>query len=84
MMDSPLKKLRETLELSEQELATLAGVSQGHVSNVERGIADLGDKLEVFLTKIKADVTKIINCHKLFMEARRKEMQSKLQRSNKR
>jgi len=70
-MKSPLRNLRERLSLTQRELAALSGTSQGHVSEVERGIAELGARLELFLTELGEEAFAVVPQHREYMEKQR-------------
>lgn len=65
---SPLKNLRIKLEITQACLARIAGVSQTHVSDVEIGMSELGDRLERFLDEIGKDVAASKARQKAFMK----------------
>jgi predicted transcriptional regulator len=65
-MDSPLKTWRESLKITQPQLADAADVSQGHISKAENGHVELGEKLTAFLVKVGA--SKVIEDHKVYME----------------
>ena len=44
-----LKQWRQVIGLSQQDIARLGGVSQAHVSSVEKGLAEIGGNLKSFL-----------------------------------
>lgn len=67
-MDSPLATWRKALGLTQPQLAFLAKVSQGHISQVENGHAILGGKLEAFLKGIGGGAIRIIEDHETYME----------------
>ena len=54
-MNSPLATWRKALGFTQPQLADVARVSQGHISQVENGHAILGEKLKAFLEKIGGD-----------------------------
>lgn len=66
--ESPVKIVRGTLNLSQIELAQMAGVSQSHISCVEAGIADIDPKLAAFFETLDKDLHLIVALHKEFME----------------
>jgi len=67
-MYSPLATWRKTLGLTQPELARVAGVSQGHISQVENGHVVLGEKLRSFLEKIGGGAMRVIPDHETYME----------------
>jgi len=67
-MNSPLATWRKALGFTQPQLADVARVSQGHISQVENGHAILGEKLKAFLEKIGGDALRVIPEHETFME----------------
>lgn len=52
-MESEIRQWRKVIGLSQKDLARLAGVSQAHVSDVERGrTEEIGGKLKTFLEAV--------------------------------
>ena len=70
---SPVKQIREKLRLSQTQFAAAVGVSKGHMSEVEAGIAPLGKKLKLFLEKLSVDVETVEEEHKDFMNCKRQQ-----------
>jgi predicted transcriptional regulator len=60
-MSSPLEKLRNLFELSQKRLAKLAGVSQGHISEVEHELTKPCEKLRDFLKEVDSRIRQIID-----------------------
>jgi len=77
-MESPFRELRNRLGLTQPEMAAIAGVGQSHISEVENGLAALGDKLEAFLEGISEDVATLKERHDRFMQERSKELKEGL------
>ena len=69
--DSPTKRIRERLQLTQTQFAAIAGVSKGHMSEVEAGIAQLGEKIEGFLAELFIDVERVKRKHEKYIEFRR-------------
>ena len=67
-MKSPIKQIREQLKLTQSQFAAVTGASKGHMSEVEAGIASLGDKIKSFLEQISVDVDSVEDKHKAYME----------------
>ena len=59
-MNSPIKGLREKLQLKQIEMAREAGVSQAHISEVEHCFVGISGKLLKFLEENNFDVEEII------------------------
>lgn len=78
-MKSPLRNLREKLSISQRELATVSGASQGHVSEAERGMAELGPQLEKFLTELGEDALAVIAQHHAYMESESRHLRAAIQ-----
>ena len=53
--DSPLKAFRRRLKMTQAQLSDAAGVSQGHISDVECGHSPIDPKLKSFLQKLHQD-----------------------------
>lgn len=70
---SPVKQIRKKLRLSQTQLAAAIGVSKGHMSEVEAGIASLDEKLKLFLEKLSIDVETVEEKHKAFMSYKRQQ-----------
>lgn len=51
-LESPLKRMRKDRKLRQADVASLAGVSKGHLSEVETGIAMPNPKLSRLLEAI--------------------------------
>jgi len=54
MIESPIKKLRKKLDLSQSQFARLVGVSQSHISEIECGISKIDEKVEYFLYQLSS------------------------------
>lgn len=79
-MESPLRKWRELLGITQASLADLAGVNRTHISDVENGHTLLGGKLEAFLKKTGGDALRVIAKHDGYMASVREELQAKIER----
>ncbi len=71
-MESPLQEWRKSKGLTQKQLANLAGVSNGHLSEIENGIAAMCDKLKKLL-KATGAVDIILEQEK-FMEEQKAEL----------
>lgn len=80
-MESPLAGIRREKDLSQERLAFLAGVSQGHISDVENGYTKIKGKLSQFLDGMGYDLGKLAAEHDKFMQIRKREELEKLMRS---
>ena len=78
MPESPIEKWRKKLGLTQAELAELSGASQGHISQVENATAEIGDKLEEFLTNVGKSANDALKNQKEFMELNRKDLLAKI------
>ena len=67
---SPVKEIRKKLQLTQAQFATVAGVSKGHMSEVESGIAHLSDKIIDFLEGIFVDVNEVKKKHEAYIRFR--------------
>lgn len=52
-MESAVGRLRKLLGLTQIAFAKISGVSQGHISEVERGLTDPCEKLLHFLASVR-------------------------------
>jgi len=69
---SPVKQIREKLQLSQTQFAAAVGVSKEYVSEVEAGIAPLDKKLKLFLEKLFVDVETVEEKHRVSVNYTRK------------
>jgi len=67
-MESPIKELRKNLEYTQRELAAAAGESQGHISDVEKGLIPLDRKIIDFLELVGIDSAETNQRQKDYME----------------
>lgn len=70
ILESPLKRMRRDRKVRQSDVANLAGVSQGHLSEVETGIAMPNEKLSRLLEAIE-----ILDAQKEFI--RKRQIQTK-------
>ena len=70
---SPIRQMREKLQLTQTQFAAVTGVSKGHMSEVETGIAPLSEKIKEFLRELSIDVEKVEKEHNVYMEYRRQQ-----------
>lgn len=77
-MESPLRLWRESLKITQFELADLAGVSQSHITQVENGHINLGEKLEAFMRKTGGDALEVLSKHKNFIDDSKEQIQTKI------
>ena len=68
---SPTKQIREKLQLTQTQFAITIGVSKGHMSEVEAGIAPLSGKIKDFLEALCVNVEEIEKKHEVYMEHKR-------------
>ena len=66
--------------MTQTQFAAIAGVSKGHMSEVEAGIAPLGDKLKVFLEEISIDAETVAEKHKIYMGFKRRQHRAAAER----
>ena len=74
---SPIKQIRGRLQLTQARFAAVAGVSSGHMSEVETGVASLSDKFKEFLRELFIDVETVEEKHNVYMEFRRRQYRGK-------
>lgn len=65
---SPTKRIRQKLRLTQTQFAAAAGVSKGYMSEVETGIAPLGEKLKRYLEELSIDIETVEREHKAYMD----------------
>ncbi len=70
---SPIRQIRERLQLTQAQFAAVAGVSNGHMSEVETGVASLSDKIKEFLMDLYIDVETVVEKHNVYVEFRRRQ-----------
>lgn len=68
-MDSPVRKWRKTVNMTQKELAQAAGVSQAHISKVEKGQVEVKGPLAEYLQSWRRDygVAEIVAKQERFM-----------------
>lgn len=64
---SPIRQIRMRFQLTQAQFAAIAGVSTGHMSEVENGVASLSDKLKAFLNDLFIDVETVEEKHNIYM-----------------
>jgi len=80
-IESPTKRIRQKLQLTQTQFATAAGVSKGYMSEVETGIAPLSEKIKIFLQELFIDVEAVEEKHRDYMEFRRRQYRAEAIRS---
>ena len=80
-MESPTKQIRQKLQLTQTQFAAAAGVSKGHMSEVETGIAPLSEKLKRFLEELFIDVETVEDKHKAYMDFKIQQYRAEATRS---
>jgi len=79
MIESPIKRLRKKLDLSQSEFARLVGVSQSHISEIECGISRIDEKVENFLYQLSSINTDEIKEEQLeFIEYSQQKLSEKI------
>ena len=73
-MESPIKELRKNLRYTQRELAAAAGDTQGHISDVEKGLIALDHQLIDFLELVGIDSAEIEQKQKEYMEETKKQL----------
>lgn len=79
-MRSPLKEFREYMGLTQMQFAKLAGVSQGHVSEVESGVADAAPALVSYIKKSVENGEGVLSKQEKFMREKSREWQADMNR----
>ena len=72
-IESPTKRIRQKLKLTQTQFATAAGVSKGYMSEVETGMAPLSEKIKIFLQDLFIDVEAVEANHRAYMEFKRRQ-----------
>ena len=70
-MESPIRRLRMDLNMTQEQLAVMAGLTQSCISNVERGIVDLPERLVAALSSISQDIEDIQTRQRIYKERQR-------------
>ena len=78
---SPVKHIREMLHMTQTQFAAIVGVSTGHTSEVESGIAPLGDKLKGFLKELFINDDEVERKHQAYMDFKRKQYRAEASRA---
>lgn len=81
VIKSPTKQIREKLQLTQTQFAAAAGVSKGHMSEVETGIAPLGEKLKRYLEELSIDVKAVEREHRAYMDFKKKQYRAQAARA---
>ncbi len=68
LSQSPLRRWRRSVGMTQERLAELADVSQAHISHVEKGLALIEDNLKQYLVNIAG----LCDEQRLFIESLRK------------
>ena len=71
MASHPIAQIRDKLDLSQSQLAMLAGVWPGHLSQVENGIRNPNTRLLDTLQELGYDPDELRQSHVDFAEAQR-------------
>lgn len=80
-IESPTKRIRQKLQLTQTQFATAVGVSKGYMSEVETGIAPLSEKIRIFLQELYIDVEAVEEKHRAYMELKRRQYRAEAIRS---
>jgi len=71
--ESPVKHIREQLQITQTHFASIAGVSKGYMSEVEGGIAALSKKMKEFLEELFIDVEAVEKKHEFYMKYKQRQ-----------
>jgi len=71
--ESPVKHIREQLQITQTHFASIAGVSKGYMSEVEAGIAALSEKMKEFLKELFIDVETVEKKHEFYMKCKQRQ-----------
>lgn len=75
---SPMKEIRERFDITQTQFAAAAGISKGHMCEVETGIAQFSQGLRDFLKEMSIDVEAVEEEHKAYMESVRQKYRAKI------
>ena len=70
-MESPLAEWRHRIGIKQKMLARLAGVSQSHISKVERGKANISAALAAYLARVGEGALLLVHKQKVYVEYRK-------------
>lgn len=78
-MQSPIKAIRLERNIDVKRFAACAGISAGHLSEVENGLAEIDEKLRSFLAdELGEDAAKVLAKHRRFMTSKKREWMKKV------
>jgi hypothetical protein len=60
-------------QLTQAQFAAIVGVSTGHMSEVENGVASLSDRIKAFLNELFIDVETVEEKHNIYMILRQRQ-----------
>lgn len=66
--------------MTQTQFAAAAGVSKGHMSEVETGIAHLGEKLKRFLEHLSVDAEMVEKEHRSYMDHKIQQYRAQAER----
>ena len=70
---SPMRRIREKLQLTQAQFAAAAGVSKGHMSEVESGVTALSERIKDFLEELSIDVEAVERENNLYRRYKRRQ-----------
>jgi len=77
-MQSPIRKIRSKLSMTQHQMALALGISQSHVSHIELGYVCLSKHVVKELSKLNFDKKKLVSLQQKFVEYKRQQSSRKL------
>lgn len=77
-MKSPLRSWREGFGLTQLDLAQLAGVSQGHISDIENGHTQIDGKLLDYLKEKGGEILALREKQEKYIEHVKERLEEKI------
>lgn len=82
-LESPIKQIRERCGMSQREFAKIAGIrSASVVSDIEKGLRPISEKMMTALKKAHFDVGSIAQNQTAFMRQREAELEHRLEEAS--
>jgi len=77
-MESPIRRIRKKLSLSQYQFSLALGISQSLLSQIESGYISLSKGVVKALSQFDFDTKKLVSLQQKFVERRRSEWNRKL------
>jgi transcriptional regulator with XRE-family HTH domain len=81
-MESPIRRMRKKLSMTQPELALSLNISQGSVSKVENGLAQIPQRAIESLQEIYVDSDRVVELQKKFVNGKEAELRGRIRRSS--